>query len=269
VIERVCVDVIIRHPARLALPASGFNFAFARFEPFRFAFAPAFALSSATRGARTAPWLAAAMAVDVIFTIPASGNVAFIAHITGFVALWAPLATTLIAIEVFNSFLFHASFAVSTAASFFLRSTHAVIMITWWALGTPTSVALVTTVKVNTSFVCALLAPTSVAHVTRVKVFISFVCALLAYTLVACVANSHECSFITFLAPISTTNIATIGYTASVANELSAPLYRGTAPAKIQGVAAGIAETFIALGAILEWFHRIHRIHHIINRAVI
>jgi hypothetical protein len=54
-VERVCVDVIIRHPARLALPASGFNFAFAHFEPFSFAFAPAFALSSTIRGARTAP----------------------------------------------------------------------------------------------------------------------------------------------------------------------------------------------------------------------
>ena len=44
----------IRHPARLALPASGFNFAFAHFEPFSFAFAPAIALPSAIRGARTA-----------------------------------------------------------------------------------------------------------------------------------------------------------------------------------------------------------------------
>ena len=120
-----------------------------------------------------------------------------------------------------------------------------------------------------TSFVCTLLAYTLEALVTPVKVFTSFVCALLAYTLEACVANSHECSFITFLAPTITTNIAPCGYTARVANELSAPLYSVIAEAKIQGVAAGIAETFIALGAILEWFHRIHRLHHIINRAVI
>lgn len=125
-------------------------------------------------------------------------------------------------------------------------------------------------VKVYTSFVCALLAPISVTLVTTANVFTSFVCALLAYTLVACVAVSHECSMIiTFLAPISTTNIAPTGYTASVASELLASLYSVIAKAKIQGVAAGIAETFIALGAILEWFHRINRIHHIINRAVI
>jgi|TARA_B110000977_G_C11012877_1_gene468372 hypothetical protein len=101
-----------------------------------------------------------------------------------------------------------------------------------------------------------------------VEVYISFVCALLAYTLVAFVAVSHECSFITFLAPTSTTNIANCGHTARVANELSAPLCSVMAVAKIQGVAAGIAETFIALGAI-KYFHRINRIHHIINRAVI
>tara|TARA_B110000003_G_scaffold1920_1_gene2024 strand:- start:232 stop:435 length:204 start_codon:yes stop_codon:yes gene_type:complete len=65
------------------------------------------------------------------------------------------------------------------------------------------------------------------------------------------------------------TRITAYGRTARVANELLAPLYSVTAEAKIQGVfAAGIAETFLALGAILEWFHRINRIHMITNRAV-